>query len=259
MSSDLLWRYEVTVRLGFTEYLAANPPLIVATTTLPRAVLQCLFFTLLGSTTSASGEQFAFVGSVAVIITLSTLVGVCDVPMLEKWSGTFYRLQNAPLRPGTIFLLRTFPWLVEAVLGVLLCIAVVGPVTGQASTSWALLGQLPIYLLMTVTSALAGLTAAALAVGRRADVLVGNAFAYLVMVAGGALIPVGQLRWLDAVGRVLPIRNGLLAVRDRLAGRSGTGHLLAEVLVGAVWGCLAFAAYSIQTRRARREGIDDYA
>jgi ABC-2 type transport system permease protein len=259
-SSEGLWRAGVTLRTGFAEYAAANPVRIVATTALPRAVLQSLFFTLLGRVTAGEdGARFAFVGSIAVVMALSTMVGICDVPMLEKWSGTSYRLQLGVQRPVVTFLLRSAPWLVEALVAMLVCLAVVGPVTGHAAVSLALLPAVPIYVLMAATSAAAGCTVASLAIGRRADVLVGNAFVYLVIAAGGVLVPPGRLGWLDAVGTILPIRNGLLAVHALLGGGAWAGHVLAEAGVGAAWAALAWVAYGSQFARARRLGTDDYA
>jgi ABC-2 type transport system permease protein len=112
---------------------------------------------------------------------------------------------------------------------------------------------------MAVTATAAGSAVAAVAVGRRADVLFGNALAYLTMASTGALIPVGRIASLDAVGSVLPLRNGILAVRAVVDGAPWAGHLLAELAVGAGWAVLAWLLYAAQTRRARRLGIDDFA
>lgn len=257
--SDGLWRAGLTVRTGFAEHLAENPPKIWLATALPRAVLQCLFFSLLGRIAAGdAGERFAFIGATIVILTLSTLVSVCDLPMFEKWFGTSYRLQLGVLRPATTLLLRTVPWTLEAVVTAVVCIVVVGPLLGQVTLVGVLLTALPFYVFMALTSIAAGSVAASFAVGRRADVLVGNAFAYLTIATTGALVPAGRLPALDLIGTVLPLRNGVLAVRAYADGRPWTGHLLAEAAVGGGWALLAWAAYTAQFARARRLGTDDY-
>lgn len=257
--SKQTWRSALTVRSGFQTYFADNPPAILLTTTVPRALLQCTFFTLLGRVVGGEGgARFAFIGSIAMTMTLSSIVGICDVPMLEKWSGTFYRLQLGELRPGTTFVLRSLPWISEAAIDAIACIVVVGPVTGLVGVSVAVLPAIPVYLLMAVTSAAAGLAAASFAVGRRTDVLVGNAFSYLVLVAAGVLVPAGRLSWLDTVGSVLPLRNGLVAVRAIVDGGAWGGAVLAEVGVGIGWAVLGWAAYRAQSRRAIRLGTDDF-
>lgn len=248
------------VRLGFLEYLAANPWKIIVTTQWPRAVLQCLFFTVLGQVLAGEGGgRFAFVGSVAMIMMLSTVVGIGDVPMVEKWVGTFYRLQLSGASPAMIFALRSVPLVAQALVTVVLCLALVGPVTGNADLSLALAPVLPLYALMAVTSAAAGLAAASPAVGRRADVVFSNGLMYLVIAAGGLLLPAGRAPVLDAVGAVLPLRHGVLAIRAHLDGGQWLPRAALELLVGLGWAALAAALYRRQAVRARATGSDDFA
>jgi ABC-2 type transport system permease protein len=259
-SSEPLWRATVVVRSGWAEFLADKPAPIWLATTLPRVVLQCLFFSLLGRIAGGeAGEQYAFIGAAVVTVTLSTLVGICDVPMVEKWFGTSYRLQLGVLRPATTLLLRTLPWVAEGVVSALVAVVVVGPLLGRFALTGQLLAAAPLIVLMALTSAAAGAAAASFAVGRRADVLVGNAFAYLTIATSGALVPPGRLPVLDAIGTVVPLRNGLLALRAEVAGQAWAGHALAELGVGLGWAVLAWAAYRIQFARAARLGLDDYA
>lgn len=244
--------------MGIVEFRAENPTRIWLTTALPRVVLQCLFLTLLGRVAGGeAGERFAFVGAVAAVLTLATLIGVCDVPMLDAWSGTVHRLRLGSVPVPALFLLRAVPWAGEAVVALALSVGVVGPLTGNGDLVLDLLPVLPVYLLMIPTSIAAGLTAAAAAVGRRADVLVGNGFSYLVVLS--ALVPAGRLPALDAVGTVLPIRHGLAAVRAHLAGRPVLPSVLAEIAVGAGWLAACWLICTVQGRRARRNGADDLA
>jgi ABC-2 type transport system permease protein len=247
------------LRIGVREYLAENPPHILVSAVLPRAVLQCLFFTLLGRVIGGqAGLELAFVGSLAAVQTLATAVAICDVPMLDKWSGTFGRLRAGAMHPASVFALRAVPHVLQAVAATVLSLAVVGPLVGVGELALRLLPLLPLYALMAVTGAAAGLAAAALAVGRRADVLAGNVLAYLVLLTGGVLVPPGRLAWVDALGSVLPIRHGLIAVHRLLDGGPWAGELLLEAAVGAGWAVLAVGLVSTQIARARRLGIDDF-
>jgi ABC-2 type transport system permease protein len=248
------------IRLGFLEFRAANPWRIVTTTDWPRAILQCLFFTLLGRVTfGEAGGRFAFVGSVAMIMTLSTVIGLSDVPGIEKWVGTFYRLQLSGVSPGGMFALRSVPWVAHGVFTAGLCLATVGPVTGNGRLALSMLPMLPIFALMSATSAAAGLAVASPAIGRRADVVITNGLVYLVIAAGGLLVPAGRTPLLDAVGSVLPLRHGVLAVRGYLAGGGWLSETALEALVGLGWALLAALLYHRQSVRARRTGSDDFA
>jgi ABC-2 type transport system permease protein len=254
-----LWRVAEVVRIGTRLYLAENPPAVLATAVWPRAVLQCLFLTLLGRVAGGpAGQQYAFVGSVALIVTLCTTVGIADIPMGEKLFGTLSRIHSGRLSPAVVLAARTVPYLVDALVAVVLCLVIVGPVTGNAALSVDLVPLLPLYCVVIVTSAAAGLACAALAVRAGVDELVGNGLSYLLVAAGGVLIPPGTVGWLDVIGGVLPLRHGLRAIRANLAGEAWFGHLSAELLVGLGWAVLAGLAIARQRGRARDRGDGDF-
>jgi hypothetical protein len=64
-----------------------------------------------------------------------------------------------------------------------------------------------------------------LAVGRRADVLATNAVSFGILLAGGVFLPTGRVPLIDALGSILPVHHGLLAVRAGLAGRPWSEEL----------------------------------
>jgi ABC-type multidrug transport system permease subunit len=259
-SAEVLGRLRGVGRFALTEFLTLNPPSILATAMLPRAVVQTLFFTVLGGVLSgADGRRFAYVGGVAMILVAVVCADVGEVPATDKWSGTFGRLRTGVVHPFVVFALRCWPYPVTATALAAAAIAVVGPLTGQAAMVPVVLSWLPAYLLMAVTASAATLAAALLALGRRADVLAANAVSFGILLAGGVFLPPGRVPVVDAVGTVLPVRHGLLAVRAGLDGRPFAGELAAEALVGVGWAVLAFTVTVVQARRARRLGIDDFA
>jgi ABC-type multidrug transport system permease subunit len=259
-STEVLGRLRGVGRFALTEFLTMNPPSIIATALLPRAVVQTLFFTVLGGVLSgADGRRFAYVGGVAMILVAVVCADVGEVPVTDKWSGTFGRLRTGVVHPFVVFALRCWPYPVTATALAAVAIVVVGPLTGQAAAVPALLSWLPVYLLMAVTACATILAAALLSLGRRADVLATNAVSFGVLLAGGVFLPPGRVPVVDAVGSVLPVRHALIAVRAGLDGRPFAAELVAETLVGVGWALVAFAVTAVQARRARRLGIDDFA
>jgi hypothetical protein len=247
------------IRTGFREYYAAHPWYIIFTTEWPRAVLQCLFFTMLGQITGGdSGGRYAFTGSVAMIMLLSTVTGVSDVPATELWAGTLYRLQLSRMPLAVTFALRSAPWIVQALATALLSLAITGPLTGNTSLSIGLIPALPLFALMAVSSAAAGLAVALPALGHRSDVIVSNGLTYLIMATGGVLIPVTHEPALRIIGTVLPLSHGVLAVRAYLAHQPWLTDAGLEALVGVGWAILAIMVCHRQNARARALGTADF-
>lgn len=243
-----------TVRNSYLLYRADRPWLIELTTVVPRILLQGIFYTLLGRLTGgAEGARFAFTGVAAFSATSITIIGVCDVPAIDRWSDTYSRLQNAVISPGTIYLYRTLPYTVDGMAAILIMLGVDGPLLGLGGISLNLLGVLPLLLLTAVTSALFGLAVAALAVRSGQDVLLGNLASYLVLAAGGVIVPLSpRLPWIRPLGEILPMTHGLAAAHAALAGAGWAGDLRLEATDGAAWLVIAMLLFRETDRAARR-------
>jgi ABC-2 type transport system permease protein len=253
------WRIALAARIGAREHRAVNPWRVSLTTTWLRALLQCLFFTMLGRVVGGeAGQAYTYVGSVAIIITLFTFGELGDVPMRDRWSATFHRLRLGRLPVPLVYAVRSWPAVAEGLLLVVVSMLVVGVLTGQGELMLRLLALLPCYALMVATSAAAGLAVSSIGLfGREGrEVIVGNVAMYLVIVASGALIPPGKVAALDVIGTVLPMRHALQAVRGHLAGQPWVGDLLAELAVGAAWAATAVLVYTVAVRRVRHTDHD---
>ena len=255
-----VWCWRQTAATGWRQYREDHPPWILATTLLPRAVLQTVFVILLCQ--FVGGPQlrhYASLGAVALTLLLSTTAGIADVPTADKGSGTFWRVRTGTIPPFTVFVLRSWPYPVVGFATAVVTLAVIAPAAGIVWLGPPLVPLLSCLALLALTTSAIGLAGAAFAVGRRADVLVGNLLAYLTMLSSTALVPAGRIRWVDRMGSVLPMRHGLTALRAAQAHRPFTGQLGAEVLVGAGWLAVAWILVRVQVHRARVNGHDDFS
>ena len=156
------------VRPGWVSYRAYNPTRVVAMTSAPRIALQCIFFTLIGRLLGGpAGERYAFIGCVAFASLTSTLVAICDVPMEDQWNETYFRLQRGVIPPALVYACRVIPMVAEGFAESVLVLVVCGPLLGLGRLSLSLAPYLPLYLLVTITSAMGGLAVAGIAVGKR--------------------------------------------------------------------------------------------
>jgi ABC-2 type transport system permease protein len=255
-----LWCWRLAAATGWRQYLQDNPPWITVTTLLPRAILQTVFVVLLCQ--FVGGPQlrhYASLGAVALTMMLSTGAGIADVPATDKGSGTFWRIRTGILAPFTVFVLRSWPYPVVGFATAVVTLAVVAPAAGIVWLGPALVPLLLCLALLALTTSAIGLAGAAFAVGRRADVLVGNLLAYLTMLSSSALVPPGRIGWVDLLGSVLPMRHGLAAIRAAQAHQPFAAQLGAELLVGAGWLVVAWILVRVQVHRAHVHGHDDFS
>ncbi|MCX4722403.1 ABC transporter permease [Streptomyces sp. NBC_01306] len=258
-ASAWLWAMAETARLGWNEYRAVNPPVILVSATVPRVVLQTIFFTLLGGVVAGPDHRrYAFVGALALGMATMNVVGVANVPVTDKQSATFWRIRTGRLHPAAVFLARSAPYPVAGLAVLVVNLALVAPIAGLTSLGLDLLPLLGLYALMSCTLTACGLVAGSLAIGRRAEVLSNNLLAYLIILCSGAFLPNGRLPWIDAVGSVLPLHHGLIALRAALDGAPWEGQALMEAAVGAAWAVAAAVVTTVQIRRAHRQGHDDF-
>jgi ABC-2 type transport system permease protein len=265
MAEDLSWRttlwcWQQTAATGWRQYRQDNPPWIIAATYLPRAILQTVFVVLLCQ--FVGGPQlrnYASLGAVALTLLLSTTVGIAEVPTADKASGTFWRVRTGVLGPFTVFVLRSWPYPVVGFVTAVVTLAVVAPVAGIAWLGAPLVPLLLCLALLALTTSAIGLAGAAFAVGRRADVLVGNLLAYVTMLSSAALVPPGQIPSVDLLGSILPMRHGLAAIRASQAQEPFAAQLGTEVVVGAGWLAVAWIVVRIQVHRAHVHGHDSFS
>jgi ABC-2 type transport system permease protein len=255
-----LWRWRLTVATGWWHYREDNPPWIVASTLLPRAILQTVFVVLLCQVVGGPQlRHYAFLGAVVLTMMVSTTANIADVPATDKGSGTFWRVRTGVLTPFAVFVLRSWPYPVVGFITAVVTLAVVAPVAGIALLGPSLVPLLLCLALLALTTSAIGLAGAAFAVGRRADILVGNLLAYLTMLSSNAVIPPGRIRWIDLLGSILPMRHGLEAIRASQAHQPFAAQLGVEIAVGAGWLTVAWLLVRIQVHRAHVHGHDNFS
>lgn len=254
-----VWQAAEAARMGWLEYRALRSPRSLLAATLPRGVLQILFFTVLAGVLGGPGQrEHAFAGALVLALSGSNVNGVVAVPVLDKQYATFARVRIGMPSPTVTQLARALPYPVMGWLLLLAQAAIAAPLLGMTHFALRLLPWAWVYAVMALTLSVLGLAGATMTVGKRADVLAPNVLAYLVMLSSGAIIPPGRVGWVDAIGQVLPARHGLDAIHAGLAGRPWLADLGLEIVAGVGFTVVAALSIRIQARRASRLGHDDF-
>lgn len=249
------WALRISARSYFTIY----SPSVLALAVLPRVLLQVAFISYLAYYAGGdAGRTFAFIGASCHIMTMATVSKGADAILDERILGTLFRVRLGVLTvPGTI----AARWLIYAAEGTcasLAAILVLSVPMGGTDLLLRLLAAFPLVILLALTTSAFGLAVGSFALSYRADVLIVNLAMYALLLFCGVAAPTTAF----AVGGVdltrgLPLTNGLLAVRDAVAGRSWVGHAALEVVVGAAWVLVAVLLLMRQDRRGRKLGTDD--
>jgi len=235
------------------------PPFAVAAATLPKGVLQIVFFTLLGGVVAGPEQrQYAFVGGLALALTTTNVVTVISVPFADKYFSTFWRVRTGALPAVSVLYARAVPYLGVALGLFLVEAAIAAGLLGLGPLALRLLPWLWIFVIMAGGYAMLGIAAATLTIAKRADAIAPNVLGYLTMLCSGAFLPPGQVPWVDAIGSVLPVRHGLAAIHAALDGRPWLNEALLELTICVVSAGLGVLAVAIQSRRAARHGHDDF-
>lgn len=246
-------------QLGWTAHRRREPWSIYWSAEVTRCILVVLFFTLVGTTVDPGSMQFVFPGALVMALLGFTVIGISDIPMDEKWEGTFYRLRLGIVSPALLFAVRGLPLLLDGMIAVLIAAAVGIAVFQIPMSVDAVPGAVLSLMTMAFTTSAAGLAVSALAVGRRADVIASNAFVYVLTVLSGLLVAPTEIPGLQQLSDLLPARHGVEALRAALADEPWAPQLGAELLVGVLWGIAGVVLLNVQVRNAARRGSDDYA
>ena len=235
------------------------PPRVYLATTLPRAVLQVAFFAFLGYYAAGEGgREYALVGACAHIIVLATVVRAPDVLIDERQMGTLHRLRLGVVPLPAVIVARWWVYVLAGVVDAVVAAVIAGPLVGEAALVPDLLAALPLLMLLAITTSGVGLVVGAISLTQRADVLLTNLAAYAMLVFCGVVAPISVFGEVgEPLVRLVPLTNGLLAVRELLAGRAWVGDAALEAVVGGAWIAAGLLLIRVQELRARARGSDE--
>lgn len=252
----VLWS---ATRGSFSSFAAEYTPAVYFGTAVPRYVLQAAFFVLLAR--FAGGEdmmRFALIGNVIQIAANIGLVNMAIVVESEKWIGTLPLLIAVPSSKLPALLGRGAATLVEGLVG--MAFALVGSILFFRTVfdPLRLLLAFPVIILIVWAINGLGMLIGSATLPTRIGVLVSNASAYVMMVICGVNFPVTALPGaLQVVARLLPMTNGLLAVRAIIDGAE-YGAILPlvgyEFVVGLIYYAIGYAVFEARLRTARATG-----
>ena len=228
-----------------------------------RVIAQVAFFALLGE--RIGDDQKTFYLLVGNSIMIAALAGVFSLNMTsaERWAGTLPLLVASPSSPVIVFSARGSYLAVDGALSALAALFIAGTIFGMDLPWPQVLAVVPITAVVAFASYCFGTFLAGIVFRfRNINSLVVLTTHVSLMAACGVNVPLSYypeaLEWFS---RVLPVTNGLLAIRGVFDGTDAAtilGYTALEAAVAVWWMAVALASFNQLASRGRRDGSLDY-
>ena len=229
-----------------------------------RVVSQVIFFALIGRLLESEDRtHFLLLGNAVMVAAMGGIFAL-NMTTAERANGTLSLLVASPSSPVVVFASRGLYIVADGIFSALLGLVVVAPLFDLA-LPW------PRVLLVVPLVALVGLSAYCFStflagvVLRKREIngLVVNTTIVTLMTMCGVNVPIDFFpAALEGVANVLPITNGLQAIRDTIDGDPASVIALnaaAETAVALAWLSLAVATFGRFVGHGRRDGSLEFA
>jgi ABC-2 type transport system permease protein len=229
-----------------------------------RVLAQVVFFALIGRLVGSNETvRFLLVGNAIALATSCAMMAV-PATTWERRAGTLPLLVASPTSPALVFLGRSVHTILDGLASSLGSLLLVSLLFGLPLPWPRVLWVVPLTLLVTVSAYLLAtcLGAVALRAMHSRNLIANIAIYTLLAVSGANLPPHAYPPLLAAAGALLPLRHGLAAIRDVIAG-TPSGPIIRnatlEATVGLAWLGLSVVLFHRFAERGRRDGSIEYA
>lgn len=255
--------FSYACRVGVADYKAQYTVGTFLASTVQRAIMQVIFFALVGQLLgSRAAIEFLLVGN-AVFFGASNAVFAVQNAAWERFTGTLPLLVASPSRAVIAMLGRSTQNLPAALIVAVLPLLCVGALFGVPVDPSGLAASIPVIGLIMLTTYFLAVGVGAIAVRwPTTRNLVANVLGMSLLVLCGVNYPVASMPvFAQAVAQVLPMTHGLQAVRELLHGAalSSVGqHVMLEAMVGLGWLLVTVVTYDWLVERCRRDGSIEF-
>ena len=228
-----------------------------------RVIAQVAFFALLGERIGDDQKTFYLLVGNSILVAALTGVFSLNLTSAERWAGTLPLLVASPSSPVIVFSARGSYLAVDGALSALAALFIAGPMFGMDLPWPRVLAVVPLTAIVALASFCFGTFLAGIVFRfRNINSIVVMTTQVTLMAACGINVPFSYypdaLEWFS---RVLPVTNGLLAIRGIFDGAAASTILLDAAFEGAVaagWMTVALLSFNQLASRGRRDGSLDY-
>jgi ABC-2 type transport system permease protein len=228
-----------------------------------RVIAQVSFFGLIGVRVADDRAAFYLLIGNALAVAAQTGIFSLNMTSSERWAGTLPLLVASPTSPLVVFSSRGAYLAVDGALSALGALFIAGPAFGLPLPWPRVLAVAPLTAVVAIASYCFGTFLAGIVFRWR----VANSLFVLVGYVGlmtvcGVNVPLSYYpTFVEWIARVLPLTNGLLAIRETFAGEAWSvviGHAALELAVGLGWMTAAMVSFNRLASGGRRDGTLEF-
>jgi ABC-2 type transport system permease protein len=228
-----------------------------------RVIAQVSFFALIGLRVANDRSAFYLLVGNAVAVAAQTGIFSLNLTTDERYYGTLPLLVASPTSPLVVFASRGSYLAVDGSLSALGALFVAAPLFGLPLPWPRVLAVMPLTGVVALASYCFGTFLAGVIFRFREMNSLVVLIGYVgLMAVCGVNVPLSYYPMaLDWLARILPLTNGLLAVRGIFYGAAASTiltHAFQEAAVGAAWMTLALLTFNRLASRGRLDGSLDY-
>ncbi|HSI97438.1 MAG TPA: ABC transporter permease [Gaiellaceae bacterium] len=228
-----------------------------------RVLAQVAFFALIGERLGDEEKTYYLLVGNSLLIAAQVGVFSLNMTSAERWAGTLSLLVASPSSPVVVFSARGSYLAIDGALSALGALFIAGPLFGMDLPWPEILAVVPLTMVVALASYGFGTFLAGIVFRYRSiNSLVVVTTYVALMAACGVNVPLSYYPDpVAALSRLLPLTNGLLGIREVLAGGSAETVLAygaLEAAVGAGWMTLALLSFNRLASRGRRDGSLDF-
>jgi len=228
-----------------------------------RVLAQVSFFALIGERLGSEQATFFLLVGNAIMIAAHHGIFALNMATGERWAGTLPLLVASPSNPVIVFSARGAYLTIDGAISAISALFIAGAIFGIELPWPTVLIAIPLTALVSIGTYCFGTFLAGIVFRfRSVNNLVVLTSQTILMAATGINVPLSYypepLEWLS---RLLPLTNGLLAVRGVFAGDPETAILrdaTLEAVVAAGWMTAALLTFNRLASRGRLDGSLDY-
>jgi ABC-2 type transport system permease protein len=228
-----------------------------------RVIAQVAFFALIGERLGDDEATYYLLVGNALLIAAQVGVFSLNMTSSERWSGTLPLLVASPSSPVVVFSARGSYLAVDGALSALGALFVAGAMFGMELPWPRVLAVVPVTGLVGLASYAFGTFLAGIVFRfRNINSLVVVTTYVSLMAVCGVNVPLEYYpQPLETLCRLLPLTNGLLAIRGVFDGAPWgqvVGYASLEGAVGLAWMTAALLSFNRLASQGRRDGSIDY-